>query len=56
VQMIVSLEDPETSRRQAIEFADAGVNQIVLALRDRHDHPAKWLADEIINPVLQTLP
>jgi len=55
VQMIVGLEEAESARGRAIEFAEAGVAQIVLALRDRHEHPARWLAEEIVRPVLQAL-
>jgi alkanesulfonate monooxygenase SsuD/methylene tetrahydromethanopterin reductase-like flavin-dependent oxidoreductase (luciferase family) len=51
VQLIVSIEDAQRARRETIEFAQAGATQIVLALRDRHPHPAHWLAEEIVQPV-----
>jgi alkanesulfonate monooxygenase SsuD/methylene tetrahydromethanopterin reductase-like flavin-dependent oxidoreductase (luciferase family) len=55
VQLIVSVDEAEDARRQAIEFVHAGATQIVLALRDRHEHTAQWLAHNIVTPVLASI-
>jgi alkanesulfonate monooxygenase SsuD/methylene tetrahydromethanopterin reductase-like flavin-dependent oxidoreductase (luciferase family) len=55
VQLIVSLSNVDLARREAIEFTQAGATQIVLALRDAHPHPARWLVEEIIQPVSRLL-
>jgi alkanesulfonate monooxygenase SsuD/methylene tetrahydromethanopterin reductase-like flavin-dependent oxidoreductase (luciferase family) len=45
--------DAAPARDLLLEFIDAGVNHIVLAPVDADgDHPVRWLAEEIVEPVL----
>ena len=57
VQMILSSDDAAAARRTVAAVIDGGFRHIVLALRPPWpDNVARWLADEVIMPVLEQLP
>ncbi|TCO40144.1 alkanesulfonate monooxygenase SsuD/methylene tetrahydromethanopterin reductase-like flavin-dependent oxidoreductase (luciferase family) [Kribbella antiqua] len=57
LQLIVQYDDPAASRSVVRRSIDLGFNHIVLALpRPYPDHPARWLRDEIVKPVLEVNP
>jgi len=57
VQMILSSDDAAAARRTVAAVIDGGFRHIVLALRPPWpDNVARWLADEVITPVLEQLP
>ena len=57
VQLLFPADDPAAVRATIAELAAAGFRHIVLAVRPPWpDNLARWLADEIINPVRQEVP
>ncbi|MGW2742995.1 LLM class flavin-dependent oxidoreductase [Streptomyces sp. NPDC001450] len=57
VQVVMSYDDIETSRRQVLELIHAGLDHIVLSLpRGYPQGVAQWLTDEVIKPVRAELP
>lgn len=57
VQVVMSYDNIETSRRQVLELIHAGLDHIVLSLpRGYPQGVAQWLTDEIIKPVRAELP
>ncbi|MFC7583679.1 LLM class flavin-dependent oxidoreductase [Nonomuraea antimicrobica] len=55
VQYIVSYDDPAADRKAVTELVAAGMTHIVLSLRGPYPpQVARWLVDEIINPVRGT--
>jgi alkanesulfonate monooxygenase SsuD/methylene tetrahydromethanopterin reductase-like flavin-dependent oxidoreductase (luciferase family) len=56
LQLIVQYDDPAASRSVVRRSIDLGFNHIVLALpRPYPDHAARWLRDEIVRPVLESV-
>jgi hypothetical protein len=50
------IADASTTRDLLLEFIDAGATHLVLAaVGSGLDRPVRWLADEIVEPVLQRL-
>jgi hypothetical protein len=46
--------DPAVTRDLLLQFIDAGVRHLVLApVASSVDRPARWLADEIVGPLLE---
>jgi alkanesulfonate monooxygenase SsuD/methylene tetrahydromethanopterin reductase-like flavin-dependent oxidoreductase (luciferase family) len=57
VQMILQADDPAGARRTVGAVIDAGFRHVVLAVRPPSPgNVARWLADEIIEPVREQLP
>lgn len=57
VQVVISYDNIETSRRQVLDLIRAGLDHIVLSLpRGYPQGVAQWLTDEIIKPVRAELP
>ncbi|MEV5387748.1 hypothetical protein [Streptomyces sp. NPDC052721] len=53
MQYIVSYDDPAADREAITELIAAGMTHIVLSLRSPYpSQVVRWLADEIITPVL----
>ncbi len=52
-QLVITADDPAAVRATTRELIDAGFRHIVFGIRPpAPDNAARWLADEIINPVL----
>jgi alkanesulfonate monooxygenase SsuD/methylene tetrahydromethanopterin reductase-like flavin-dependent oxidoreductase (luciferase family) len=55
-QIFLSADDPAATRALAGELIDAGVRHLVLGPRERPYKGARWVADEVIEPVLAATP
>ena len=55
-QIFLDADDPAATRALAGELIDAGVRHLVLAPRERPYKGARWVADEVIAPVLAATP
>ena len=57
MQLLVRSDDPAASRGLLLELIDASASHLMLSsLPPSPASPARWLADEIVEPVLAELP